>query len=169
MGLSGTLCRSRNQKTPTRSNLKSSTRRWFSISSQTKNYYRIIQHITSSILTSSTSQNYNVFLVIHKIFIFMIHIWNFYHKRHFLCQVKINQWPGMAQLGRKDNLFTASSFSIFHFLLLNTFFNPLRKDNLFTVISVFISTLFFFSWTLWFVLFLEIMLTGKNGFWRCFS
>ena len=91
----------------------------------------------------------------------MIHIWNFYHKRHILCQVKINQWPGMAQLGRKDNLFTASSFSLFHFLLLNTFFNSLRKDNLFTVISFFIYTLFFFSYTLWFVLFLEIMVTGK--------
>ena len=112
-GLSGTLCRSQNQKTPTRSNLKSSTRRWFSISSQTNNYYRVIQHITSSILTSSTSQNFNIFLVIHKIFIFIIQIWNFYHKRHILCQVKINQWPGMAQLGRKDNLFTASSFLFF--------------------------------------------------------
>ena len=61
-GLSGTLCRSLNQKTPTRSNLKSSTRRWFSISSQTNNYYRIIQHITSSILTSSTFQSYDIFL-----------------------------------------------------------------------------------------------------------
>ena len=74
------------------------------------NYYRIIPHITSSILTSSTSQNYNIFLVIHIIFIFKTHFWNFYHEGHILCQVKINQWPGMAQLGRKDNLFTASSF-----------------------------------------------------------
>ena len=32
---------------------------------------------------------------------------------HKYCyQVKINQWPGMAQLGRKDNLFTVSSFCL---------------------------------------------------------
>ena len=67
----------------------------------------------------------------------------------------------MAQLGRKDNLFTASSFSIFHLLLLNTFLTSLRKDNLFTVISVFISTLFSFSKLSNLYFFLEIMVTGK--------
>ena len=91
----------------------------------------------------------------------MIYFWNFYHKIHILCQVKINQWPGMAQLGRKDNLFTASSFSIFHLLLLNTFLTSLRKDNLFTVISVFISALFSFSKLSNLYFFLEIMVTGK--------
>ena len=52
----------------------------------------------------------------------------------FFLKVKINQWPGMAQLGRKDNLFTVSSFKFFFFFYLH--------EELFLILFIFCPFIF---------------------------